>query len=292
MCDLPTFLSCYYYVYIVFYFVDVYVDLYRKVIISRLYTYICSMAEEEGSTTRVAFRSSVSIVSSDNRTSFDVEHRSVDSPKFERKQVRKSTGHPGKNFVLSDDESEEDESEHDEVVSSATTTARSTTPVCALSDGEACGEKKRSKDGKRGSRERSSVNSVDRSEVGGEISNGGMCGCCPCQGDVDSHEVIYEGTVRRESSVGIGNIVEIQDKDSDSNWHDRPRHEDRWQRIRSRVPTGNPKLMKASSEELMDLLDQQNEAMYTSEELDELRKNTKANTNLVPKLPAVRISTP
>ncbi|OEH79916.1 hypothetical protein cyc_02197 [Cyclospora cayetanensis] len=60
--------------------------------------------------------------------------------------------------------------------------------------------------------------------------------------------------IRRSSSVSLGTVQEIQDKDADENWHDSERHSGRFARIRGRIPTGHASLMKSSSDDMLDVL--------------------------------------
>eukprot|EP00922_Rhytidocystis_sp_ex-Travisia-forbesii_P018776 GHVS01027907.1.p1 GENE.GHVS01027907.1~~GHVS01027907.1.p1 ORF type:complete len:223 (+),score=49.73 GHVS01027907.1:239-907(+) len=208
----------------------------------------------DGGGGRVAFRSCVSVVEEKvdgegrKTTSFDVQHKPVDetTPKFERKQVRKATGYQKRTPQLALDEEEEDDDE--EEIASATTTARSSTPTGAQSDKEEGGP---FTDGHEEVTRRSSMKHEDKHKL-----SGWCCGLCP--GTVDAGEAIYTSVglpLRRQSSVGIGKVEEIDDAEGDKHWHDEPRHETRWQRIRNRIPTGNPKLMKATSSELLQIID-------------------------------------
>ncbi|KAL8433278.1 hypothetical protein ACSSS7_004063 [Eimeria intestinalis] len=60
--------------------------------------------------------------------------------------------------------------------------------------------------------------------------------------------------IRRSSSVSMGAVQEIQDKDADANWHDSERQSGRFARIRGRIPTGHASLMKSSSDDMLDVL--------------------------------------
>eukprot|EP00922_Rhytidocystis_sp_ex-Travisia-forbesii_P003668 GHVS01005345.1.p1 GENE.GHVS01005345.1~~GHVS01005345.1.p1 ORF type:complete len:316 (-),score=61.04 GHVS01005345.1:1058-2005(-) len=85
------------------------------------------------------------------------------------------------------------------------------------------------------------------------VSKAFLCfGLC---GDADKNEIPVDegGLLRRSSSVGIGEAVDIEDSDSDLHWRDQPRHTDRMERIRNRRPTGHPTKMKLSGEH-MDML--------------------------------------
>lgn len=61
---------------------------------------------------------------------------------------------------------------------------------------------------------------------------------------------------RRTSSVNFDsfNTIEIHDKDSDPKWGEKQRKEKRFSRIRKRVPTGHPSLMKLASDEMKQIM--------------------------------------
>jgi len=76
---------------------------------------------------------------------------------------------------------------------------------------------------------------------------------------------------KRSSSVGFSfdKTAEIEDGAADPHWHDKNRHEKRFSRIRNRVPTGHPTIMKTASDDLADLLaeyDKQATGMADDEE--------------------------
>ncbi|CDJ34990.1 uncharacterized protein EMH_0094470 [Eimeria mitis] len=87
--------------------------------------------------------------------------------------------------------------------------------------------------------------------------------------------------VRRGSSVSLGTVQEIQDKDADANWHDSERHSGRYTRIRGRIPTGHASLMKSSSDDMLDvLLAEDSEEGRRAREL--LLHNTELNSSSPP----------
>ncbi|KAL8447011.1 hypothetical protein Emag_004483 [Eimeria magna] len=68
------------------------------------------------------------------------------------------------------------------------------------------------------------------------------------------HDATDSEVIRRSSSVSMGAVQEIQDKDADANWHDSERQSGRFARIRGRIPTGHASLMKSSSDDMLDVL--------------------------------------
>ncbi|KAL8270279.1 hypothetical protein Esti_005795 [Eimeria stiedai] len=183
---------------------------------------------------KVEFRHAVSMVphAEDGSSYGEVTHQPVKA-EFTRKKVRKATGYAKFNFHADDlqDSAKQSEDETEttnmESRSSAPKTPSSVTSVGSDSRGL----------------------SGARREDGNPFS---LLLCCCCQSadpDVTDSEVI-----RRSSSVSMGAVQEIQDKDADANWHDSERQSGRFTRIRCRIPTGHASLMKSSSDDMLDVL--------------------------------------
>jgi len=84
---------------------------------------------------------------------------------------------------------------------------------------------------------------------------------------------------KRSSSVGFSfeKAREIEDAASDPHWHDRNRHEKRFSRIRNRVPTGHPTIMKTASDDLHDLLAEYDKQAGELGDDEETTDNTEKN---------------
>lgn len=162
---------------------------------------------------------------------------------YERKNVRKATGYAKFNFK---DIEDNDESDSDggpistsPTRSSSVSTAVPCTPPVVPPSGSTNNDLPRCS---------SELAERDKKSPS---SQGFLCfGTC---GHTDKDEIVCEGSnrnypLRRGSSVGIGNVVDIEDEDADMNWHDHQRHDDRFKRIRNRRPTGHPSALKLSEE--------------------------------------------
>ncbi|PFH34141.1 hypothetical protein BESB_072930 [Besnoitia besnoiti] len=200
---------------------------------------------------KVEFRSSVSMISckAGQEEAPSVSHVPVKAD-FSRKKVRKATGYAKFNF-----EKEKDEDDQDDASTSASSQAKSnkTTPE----------------------NEKRDLQSTPKSSAG--HPEGGSRSpflCRLCTGVDDEPEV---HVLRRESSVSMGVVQEINDPEGDTHWHDSERHSGRFNRIRKRVPTGHASLMKRSSDDLLELLEQDDtEEGRAAREI--LMRNTALNT--------------
>lgn len=206
---------------------------------------------------KVEFRHSVSMVAPrdyEKDEAAEVSHQPV-KPEFTRKKVRKATGYAKFNFTADDLQESanksDDETEETNVGSQSST---SKTP--------------------------SSVASESRPPSAKKMDDGSfsyLCCFCP-SGNSGTGE---NEVVRRGSSVSLGTVQEIQDKDADANWHDSERHTGRYARIRGRIPTGHASLMKSSSDDMLDvLLAEDSEEGRRAREL--LLHNTELNSSSPP----------
>ncbi|KFG28672.1 hypothetical protein TGMAS_311480 [Toxoplasma gondii MAS] len=202
---------------------------------------------------KVEFRSSVSMIASepDHDDGSVVSHQPI-KPDFSRKKVRKATGYAKFNF-----DKEKDDDDQGDVSTSASPLPKSnkSTPDPF--------EKRESHVSEKSGGQQQSRTSF-------------LCGLCSHV--VDEPEV---QVLRRESSVSMGVVQEINDPEGDSHWHDRDRHSGRFDRIRKRVPTGHASLMKRSSDDLLELLEQDDtEEGRAAREI--LIRNTALNTVVHP----------
>ncbi|CDI87844.1 hypothetical protein, conserved [Eimeria praecox] len=179
---------------------------------------------------KVEFRHSVSMVAPKDYGKDDaaeVSHQPVKA-EFTRKKVRKATGYAKFNFTADDLQEPANKSDDDtEEKSVGSDSSASKTPSSAASE---------------------TRHSTTKKMDDGPFSY--FCCFCPSGGaGTNENEV-----VRRGSSVSLGTVQEIQDKDADANWHDSERHSGRYARIRGRIPTGHASLMKSSSDDMLDVL--------------------------------------
>ncbi|KAF8822869.1 hypothetical protein IE077_002282 [Cardiosporidium cionae] len=75
--------------------------------------------------------------------------------------------------------------------------------------------------------------------------------CCNDNNSWNTEDNTEIPLMRRQSSVSLGSVQEIQDQCSDNNWSEAERHQQRFKRIRNRKPTGHSSLMKTNSQELI-----------------------------------------
>ncbi|CDJ66436.1 hypothetical protein, conserved [Eimeria necatrix] len=209
---------------------------------------------------RVEFRHSVSMVApkdSDGAEEGGVSHQPV-KPEFTRKKVRKATGYAKFNFSVDDLQDSPNKSDDDTEETNVGRDSRSSaskTPSSVMSE--------------------SRPSSTAKKEDGSPFSF--FCCLCPNGGRGGSDNEV----VRRSSSVSLGTVEEIQDKDADANWHDSERHSGRFARIRGRIPTGHASLMKSSSDDMLDLLlSEDSEEGRRAREL--LLHNTQLNSSSPP----------
>eukprot|EP00923_Selenidium_pygospionis_P047571 GHVN01082154.1.p1 GENE.GHVN01082154.1~~GHVN01082154.1.p1 ORF type:complete len:357 (+),score=59.67 GHVN01082154.1:697-1767(+) len=123
---------------------------------------------------------------------------------------------------------------------------------------------------------RSRVDSDDQRSVGSTAGNQSM----PRSTDgTDDDEMLAFRQADRAGSVGFSNEAtkEIQDQEADPNWADETRHEKRFSRIRNRVPTGHPTIMKAASDELSGLLEDYENQLTGMGDDDATLANTSLN---------------
>ncbi|CBZ55112.1 conserved hypothetical protein [Neospora caninum Liverpool] len=204
---------------------------------------------------KVEFRSSVSmIVNEPDRDDTPVVSHQPIKPDFSRKKVRKATGYAKFNF-----EKEKDDDERNDVSTSASPVPKSN---------------KSTPDNFEKRESQMSEKSSGQQAQGSRMSF--LCGLCSNVTDEPEVHVL-----RRESSVSMGVVQEIDDPEGDSHWHDRDRHSGRFNRIRKRVPTGHASLMKRSSDDLLELLEQDDtEEGKAAREI--LIRNTALNTFVPP----------
>ncbi|KAL8452750.1 hypothetical protein Emed_001314 [Eimeria media] len=214
---------------------------------------------------KVEFRHAVSMVPHAEDGSSDVgevTHQPVKA-EFTRKKVRKATGYAKFNFNADDLQDSAKQSEDE--TETTNMESRSSAPKTPSSI--------------------TSVGSDSRGLSGTRRADDNpfsllFCSCCQAaDNDVTDSEVI-----RRSSSVSMGAVQEIQDKDADANWHDSERQSGRFARIRGRIPTGHASLMKSSSDDMLDvLLAEDTEEGRRAREL--LLHNTQLNSSSPPLSP-------
>ncbi|KAL8432975.1 hypothetical protein Efla_001183 [Eimeria flavescens] len=209
---------------------------------------------------KVEFRHAVSMVppADDASDEGGVTHQPVKAD-FTRKKVRKATGYAKFNFnaeeLQDSGKQSDDETEPKNLRSrsSATKTPSSVTSVESDSRGSAAARR-----------------------ADGSPFSLLFCSCCHADAEGTDSQV-----VRRGSSVSMGSVQEIQDKDADANWHDSERQSGRFTRIRGRIPTGHASLMKSSSDDMLDvLLAEDTEEGRRAREL--LLHNTQLNSSSPP----------
>lgn len=178
---------------------------------------------------KVEFRRAVSMVAHREtgcQDAEDVTHQPVKA-EFTRKKVRKATGYAKFNFAA-----EEAGNKSDDETEATGSGSQNSVPKTPSSVASAASDT------------RSSAKKND--------DNPFSLFCCFCpSGDYDENG---NEIVRRSSSVSMGTVQEIRDKDADANWHDSERQSGRFARIRGRIPTGHASLMKSSSDDMLDVL--------------------------------------
>eukprot|EP01068_Selenidium_serpulae_P006287 Selendium_serpulae@DN4334_c1_g1_i1.p1 len=120
---------------------------------------------------------------------------------------------------------------------------------------------------------RSRVDSDDQRSVASTAGNQSLAHSGTDEEDMDDRKL------KRSGSVGFSfdRTEEIQDQEADPNWSDKTRHMERFSRIRNRVPTGHPTIMKAASDELSGLLEEYEKAMSGMADDSETVANTSKN---------------